>query len=179
MLKKIATVWLISGGLLICTAMGAQAQEKAASPTPVSVTQEAPLPPAEPVVVADPAKEPPKVDRNQRRMGMGGDAVGGGRGVQPPQISIFAFPGTKCPAGSGLYKGPETKMAAADNAVYCVFVKEVIILPKGGNGCVGRLEPYKDATIKPDDDVIWCKKIPFGADAPGPKGGPGKVKKVF
>ncbi|MDX1923259.1 MAG: hypothetical protein SFW65_09040 [Alphaproteobacteria bacterium] len=135
----------------------------------------------EPVVVLkqDPSEDPPKVTRKMRKMGMGtngGDRTGGA--AQALQQSIFAFPGTKCPAGSSIYKGPETKMAAADNAVYCVFTKEVIVLPKSARECKGRLKPYKDDSVKPDDDVIWCKKsMDFLKDAAVKSGGKFEEKK--
>ena len=180
MVRKIALTLMLSGGLLFVSSHAAYAQEAApVAPAAPAVTETFVVPPP-PVEVKDPEKEPPKVDRNQRKMGIGGDGGGGRGGRQQPQVSIFAFPGAKCPAGSSLYKGPETKMAAAENVVYCVMLKEVVVLPKTGKGCGGRLKPYKDANVKPDDDVIWCKKIPDGPNAPGAQqGDKGKVKKVF
>ncbi len=180
MIRKIALTLMVSGGLLFVSALGAYAQE---APTQDVAIEPGKSPEAgivAPVEVKDPEKDPPKANAGQRKMGMGGDGGRGrGAGRQQPQISIFAFPGAKCPAGSAIYKGPETKMAASENVVYCVIVKDVIILPKTGRGCVGFLKPYNDASVKPDDDVIWCKKIPDGPAPGAQNGGKGKVKKVF
>lgn len=76
---------------------------------------------------------------------------------------LFAYPGAKCPAGSILFRGPETQMAKADNAVYCVVTKRPIIMDKknlADGKCPAGLKEYEvaDKSIKPDADIIWCAR---------------------
>lgn len=85
---------------------------------------------------------------------------GGGQGSPLGKLpSVFAYPGKSCPNGSTIYPGPESQMAEADGAVYCVFTRKVVVLKKTteNNGkCPGRLTPYEDAKFKPPSDQIWC-----------------------
>jgi len=76
-----------------------------------------------------------------------------------PSVSIFAYPGTACPGGSELYKGPEQNLAAASGAVYCRFIRKTVVVSKMNSAtCPVGMKPYVDAIATPPADVIWCEK---------------------
>ena len=123
---------------------------------------QAPPPPALPpnaVLALDPKVQKEKQDRIQRLQSKG--MVMPGLTEKFAQ-SVFAVPGKTCPSGSIIDKGPESKNAAKDGFVYCVFVRNIFVFPKEDfpDGCPLNTVTYKDkdATIVPDSDVIWCKK---------------------
>ncbi len=80
----------------------------------------------------------------------------GGNGM----VSVFAYPGTVCPAHATPYKGPENFDAMKSGAIYCVFRRSVTPVPKAQNdgNCPVGLTAYVDPNgARPPDDVIWCR----------------------
>ena len=80
--------------------------------------------------------------------------------VMPTLFALSA--GSKCPGGSALYQGPESRLAAKDKMIYCSIArKDVVVLHRSATlvACPPPMKPYKpvDAGLTPESDVLWCR----------------------
>lgn len=150
-----------------------------APPTPPEAVMNAgkPTPPAPPSEQKQLTPEQ-AVEKHKRMLEVAARGFDTAAQVGKIAQNFFAVPGKSCPGGSVLYKGPETKEAAADGFVYCVLFRKVFVLPKDlhPDGCPRTMHAYVDPQFKPDSDVIWCKA---GSDANGPEGESNASSKVI
>lgn len=101
-------------------------------------------------VHAESAGNPPTAGQNSLRSPFG-------------TVYIFAYPGSTCPPGSDLYRGPETSLAKSFGAVYCRFKRSsvAVVKSKTSHGtCPPGLREHTEANIKPDDGFLWCDPDP-------------------